>query len=258
MQRSSDDPVGAAQLVRVRSALSRIDSYRQILTTVRGDLDSSESILASAEELAIHAHEIAVQGANGATTAEGRYALAQEVSELREQMLSFANTKGAQGYLFAGTLTDAPPFTAAGAFLGNDQPRLVEIAEGEVVQVNISGANAFTAAGGRDVLADLQALESALMNNDQAATAVGVNTIDACRRQILAARIDAGLKADRVATADVAHEQGQVLLAEQQHDIADVDPTQAYSRLVEANNQIEQSLAASRSLLSTLSISRFG
>jgi len=258
MQSASDDPVGAAQLVRIRSALSKIDSYQAALRAVSGDCDTAESVLAGAEDLAIRVHAIALQGAHGSTNAEGRTALALEVRAIRDQMLAMANTKGTQGYMFAGTLTESVPFNAAGVFVGNDQPRVVQVSDSDVATVNVSGALAFTAAGGQDVFAEISALESALASNNQAAVMSSVGIVDAIRRQILAARVDAGMKADRLATAAAAHDQGELLLRTQQHDVADADPAEAYSRLVEARNQVDQSLAASRALLDTFGRPRFG
>jgi len=258
LARPSDDAVGAARLVRIQSALEGTAGYRDAISVTRADLQIAESTLESAGQLAQRANELALQGANGALTAEARQHIATEVHRIREQMISLANQKGTQGYLFSGTATDSAAFDDAGNFVGNDQERVVEIGANDVAVANISGAQAFTAAGGRDVFADLEALENALLANDPSVIAVSVNNADTCRRQILAARVDAGLRLSRLGTADAAHEQTELALAGQRSDVADADAAEAYSRFASLQHGLEQAIAVSRSVLSTVGRARFG
>jgi flagellar hook-associated protein 3 FlgL len=258
LDRPSVDPTGAAQLARIQASLDATCNYRGVISTVQGDLEMAESTLATATQLTERATELALQGANGAQTAESRNHIAQEVRRLREQLLALANQKGTQGYLFSGTATDTAPFTAAGVFAGDDNDRVAEIGKNDSAVVSVSGARAFTIAGGRDVFADLADLETALLTNDQAAITTSVSIADTCRRQILAARVDAGLKLDRLQTASSVHEQVQLALAKHRGDVADADPVEAYSRFVALQQGLDQAIAVSRSILGSIGKARFG
>lgn len=175
----SGDPVAAADIARLRSALSQTESYRQTLLTVRGDVTVAENALAEASDLFIRARELAVQGANDSLRDGDREALADVVATLKTQFLSLANTKGSKGYVFSGTATDTPTFDATATFTGNGNEHLVEIAPSLVTRVSISGEKAFTAAGGgRDVYADLDALEIALRANDASTIAATLSGLD--------------------------------------------------------------------------------
>ena len=55
----SDDPVAAAELVRNRAALSRIESHRSTIRTVLGDTELAEGTLAQASDLFASAKELA-------------------------------------------------------------------------------------------------------------------------------------------------------------------------------------------------------
>lgn len=258
LDRPSVDPVGAARLVRIQSALDATSSYRGVIATARADLELAESTLASATELLTRASELAMHGANGATTDEARQHIAEEVRQIREQLLALANKKGTQGHLFAGTATDTVPFDASGGFFGNDQERVAQVGANDTAVVNVSGAEAFTAAaGGRDVFADLADLESALLANNLSDIAAGVNNSDTCRRQILAARVDAGLRVDRLQTADAVHEQSLLALSSEKSDVVDADAVEAYSRFVSLQQGLDQAIAVSRTILSTLGKGRF-
>ena len=255
----SDDPVAAAQALRNNGASARVESYRATIRTVRGDAELAESTLAQAGDLIDRAKEIALQGANGSLNASERNDLATEVDQLRQTMLALANQKGSQGYLFAGSKTDTQPFDATGAFVADDTDRQVEIGPNLVATVSTSGAKAFTAAaGGRDILADLDALKTALANNDVSGVQATVNTLDTASRQLVAARVDAGLKAARLDASDTAHQETQTVLANQLQSLVGVDPATAYSRFVQAGQAVDQAVAVSKRMLDTLGNSRLG
>jgi flagellar hook-associated protein 3 FlgL len=255
----SDDPVAAAQALRTNGASARVDSYRATIRAVHGDADLAESTLSQATDLMGRAQEIALQGASGNYNAAERADLATEVDQLRQSMLAFANQKGSQGYLFAGSQTDTAPFDATGAFVADDADRQVEIGPNLVATVSTSGAKAFTAAaGGRDILADLDALKTALSNNDVSGVQATVNTLDAGSRQLIAARIDAGLKVARLDASETAHQETQTALANQLQSLVGIDPATAYSRFVQAGQAVDSAVAVSKRMLDTLANSRLG
>jgi flagellar hook-associated protein 3 FlgL len=254
----SDDPVAAAQAARVQASLDVTNGYRTAIRNVRGDADMAETTLATAGDILTRAGELAMQGANGSLSASDRAAMAQEVSQLRDQMVTLANTKGSTGYLFGGTASSSAPFDAAGNFTGNANDKVVEVGPNVSMAVNVSGAQAFTAAGGLDVFAQLSSLQNALATNNVAALSPSVNTLDTTRRQVLAARLDAGTKLARLDTADSAHQAGITTLSTERAALLDTDPAGAYTRLQAAQSAVEQSIAVARTTLNTLSLNRFG
>jgi flagellar hook-associated protein 3 FlgL len=253
----SDDPVGAARLARIQASIASTSAFRSSISTVQGDAELSESTLASATTLFERAQEIALQGANDSLSGSERADLAKEVAGLKSQLVSLANTKGSLGYLFGGSVTDVAPFDSGGNFTSNSNPHTVEIAPGLSLDVRVDGAKAFTVSGGRDVFGDLTALENALVSDNGTAIAATVNSLDTSRRQIVAARTDAGDKLNRLATADTAHDQADTALQSQRHDVADVDAAASYSRLITTQQALESAITIARSTLSTLG-TRFG
>lgn len=248
----SDDPVAAAQALRTSGASARLDSFRATIRTVRGDAELAESSLSEATDLVSRLKEIALQGANGTLNAAERNDLAIEVGHIKQSMLALANQKGSQGYLFAGSKTDAPPFDPTGAFVANDVDRRVEIGPNVVATVSTSGAKAFTATGGRDIFADIDALNTALSTNDQTGVQATVNSLDTDSRQLVAARVDAGLKVARLDTSDNAHQETQLALSKQLQSLVAVDPANAYSNFIQAGQAVEQALAVSKRMLDML------
>lgn len=251
----SDDPVAYAAIHSRDARIGQLEARREAGSRARGDLELSESTLASAGELFTRAREIAIQMANGEVGADERAIAAIEVAQLRETVISFANARGASGFLFAGTANDTAPFDPSGNFLANDGVMQIEVADGVLTTVNVSGAKAFTVAGGRDVFADLSALETALLANDPDAISGSLTGLDASQRQLIGARTDAGLAVDRLAVADDVA--GAALLGAQKAraGLAETDATTAISELVAAKTAYERNLEVTRQLLS-LSITK--
>ncbi len=254
----SDDPVAAAQLARVRASIAQSSSYQSTITSVQGDLTLTESSLASAGDVVASAQQLAVEAGDGSIPASDRQAMAGQIAQLQSQLLSIANQKGANGYIFAGSQTSTAAFSAAGVFQGDSNDRVADVGPGNTAVVNVSGAKAFTAAGGVDVFATLTALQTALSNNDMSGISAGVNALNQAGSQISAAESDAGIKLDRLSTASSVQQQTQLTLTSTQSSLADADPAQAYSQLATMENAVQQAIDTSRVTLSALSANRFG
>jgi flagellar hook-associated protein 3 FlgL len=248
----SDDPVAAAQALRVNHSLARTEGFRNTIGSLKGDVELAESVLAGAEDIMQRLHDIALGAGSGTLDPKEQAALSTEVGQLKDQLLSFANQKGSMGYLFAGTKSGTPPFSTAGAFVGDDLDRTAEVGHGVVMTVSTSGAKAFTAAGGRDIFADIDTLKNALTSGDQSVIRTSLGQMDSGRTQILTARADAGIKVARLNTADATHEQASVTLAMQRHGLVEIDPADAYSSLAQKQAQLEAAVAVSKNLLDTL------
>jgi flagellar hook-associated protein 3 FlgL len=244
----SDDPIAAAELVRIDARVQRIADQRQTARRVSGDLEVAEGSLASASELFARAHEIALAGANGSLSSAERALLANEVADLEKQLTSMANVKGSRGYLFGGSLTQTKPFSPSGVFSGNDLPQLVDLGAG-ATNVAASGARAFTAIGGRNVFSDLAALRAALTANDPAQTAATLDGLDASRAQIDAERGRVGLTLEKVRNAESVLEQGEIDWAAVRDRTGAADPLQAFSRMTALSQALERTVAVSRELL---------
>lgn len=257
VNKPSDDPAAAAELARIRASHALTQAGLRATTTARGDLELAESVLAEAGDLFVSARELAMQGANGSLDASMRTSFAAQVKELKATLVGLANTKGATGYLFAGSKTDTTPFSTTGAFSGDDDVHQVDLGVGPPMTVNASGARAFTLTGGRDVFADLDALEAALAANDQAAISNMLPDLELAREQLMTARSDTGLKLERLDTTEDVLTQAKFALEKRDNDTAGADPYQAYSDLTTLGQSLEQAVAVARRILDATGLARF-
>jgi flagellar hook-associated protein 3 FlgL len=146
--RPSDDPTGAAQILRLEQALSVTDQYQRNAGNALNRLTLEESTLSSVQDSLIRIRELAVQGNNSTLGDTDRLAIAQEVRERLNELMGLANTKDAnQEYLFSGYKVTTKPFSRAvdGTFSysGDQGQRALQISTGRSLMDSDSGNDVF-------------------------------------------------------------------------------------------------------------------
>jgi flagellar hook-associated protein 3 FlgL len=100
----SDVPEKAAVVTRLESELARQASYQNSLKTVDIRLKSEETALTNSSDVMYRMKELAMQAANDTVSLADRKSVSLEMSQLRDQLLSRANSQDSNGnYLFAGS-----------------------------------------------------------------------------------------------------------------------------------------------------------
>ncbi len=252
----SDDPVAYETAARLDTRISVLQDRGRVATRAAGDMDAAESSLAAAGDLFVRAREIAVQMANGTVDAATRASEVTEVQGLRDSLLGIANSRGATGYLFGGTRTATQPFDATGGFTGNDDVLRVEVADGVTANANTSGAKAFTAVGGHDLLGALQTFATALSRNDVPGIQAAVDTMEAGQKQLVAARIDAGLGSERLRSAADVTGNAVTTATSARSTAVDINAPETYSALSATQFAYTRSVDVTRQILSLASLAR--
>jgi flagellar hook-associated protein 3 FlgL len=156
----SDDPVSATSQMLYRTRMSEIDQFISNINESRSRLEEVDSSVQSALRIFQRMRVLAVQGANGIYSSfELKEAAAAEINQLLEELVSIANTKGANGRAIfggyqTGTEEQPNPFIPVYQTLtaGNQGDAMIgveyrgdigrvnrEVARGEYMQVNVPG-----------------------------------------------------------------------------------------------------------------------
>nr|WP_019365180.1 flagellar hook-associated protein 3 [Pseudomonas luteola] len=111
IQTPSDDPVGAARLLQLEQQQAQLTQYKSNLTTAKNSLQQEESVLTSITNVLQRARELTLDAGNGSYSDVDRQAIASELDQIQQQLLSSMNTKDANGqYLFAGGKSGTVPY----------------------------------------------------------------------------------------------------------------------------------------------------
>ena len=122
INRASDDPMGFMSVLDIRSSMANIDQLQRNITAGRLWITVGELSLSQIDEFLYQAKAVCVDIKDGEKTVLAREKAADAVDEYLKQILSLANAKVGNSYIFAGTKTDTKPFS-----LDESNPDLVKV-----------------------------------------------------------------------------------------------------------------------------------
>ena len=252
LQRSSDDPLAAAQL----RSLSRSERIAEVDTRnsqlAEADLALADQTLGSIADLVIKVRELAVQAASSTVNDDQRELIATQIAGLRESLVSLANSENAAGNaLFGGQLTGAA-YSDNGTtvqFLGTASVTPLEIGEGQTVVPGVTGPQVFEfngAAGQTDLFAVLGTLASALSTGGQGAidaSSAALADLDAGLERVTTAQSVIGSRLNWVDLMTERRENNAEQMAQERLDVGGADIATTVSRLQETLTVLEASQA---------------
>lgn len=118
--RASQDPVIAMNGMRYRSQVTEIEQFDRNLSEVYNWMDNADATLDKVGETLQRIRELAVQVSNDTYEETQRGNVAKEVDQLLEHLISLANTRSNNKYIFNGTNTTNPPVDATNLFVSFD------------------------------------------------------------------------------------------------------------------------------------------
>ena len=144
----SDDSEKSAVIQRLQTAIDRQTVYERSLNTAENRLASEESALMSSERILQRIRQLAVQSNTDTLSIDDKEILANEITSLREELLSLANTQDANGnYVFAGSNVQAKAFdvNADGDIIyqGDKTQTSVDISDQRRLVLNRAGDEVF-------------------------------------------------------------------------------------------------------------------
>lgn len=178
VSKPSEDPVAASKVVKLGDVIRNVEQFQHNITTARARLTMEEGVLASSVDAYHRIRELVIQANNDSQTNETRGFIAEEMSQLLEELVGLANSTDSNGeFIFSGNKGRFKPFTRnnEGGFdyHGDDGQRFVQIGPRRQIAVNDSGSHIFRQI--RDGNGKMTALEG-LNNKGDAVIDPGVTT----------------------------------------------------------------------------------
>jgi flagellar hook-associated protein 3 FlgL len=261
INRASDDPLGSGMVVRLRANMERLNSYQRATDAAQEYLEGGARPLERITEVLQQAREVAVQGSSD-TLSGTRGPLAEQVNQLLEELLSEANTRFQERYVFAGTNTDTAPYTAtrdaSGQItgvtpnpLGVDGVVNAEVAPGCLVPTNLPGSQAFD--GTVNLFDTLVNLRDALAAEDTGGVAATLTPLDDAMTQVNSASGVVGVATRRLDAVRTRNQEDLTRLESLRSKVQDADIAEVYVELQKLQNAFDASLAAgARAMQSSL------
>lgn len=147
----SDDPVAVGENVLLGPQLRLDDSFSQTENSTVGALQVTDSTLGSVVSQLTQALSLATEGNNGTLNASDLKSIATQISGIRDEVLSLANTTYMNRYIFSGSQGSASPYSLDSSvtpntvtYNGDTVVSYVTTPNGQKIQTNLPGSQIFS------------------------------------------------------------------------------------------------------------------
>jgi flagellar hook-associated protein 3 FlgL len=139
----SDNPISNVEALGITSITNDNKQYLKNINFALLQLSTTESSLEQINDILLKAKEIAIAQASDFYGQEIRQNVANEVIQMRNQILAIANQRIGNKYIFSGYSTLTRPFDTHGNYYGDDGKITLEISKDFFVPINLNGVEVF-------------------------------------------------------------------------------------------------------------------
>jgi len=182
----SDDPDQISSLLQARADLGNTVQTKTDLGRVKTEVDTAESVMATAVNLVEHARVLAAQGATGTASPATRKNLADQLGDVLKQLVSISNTTVEGRSIFSGDSDQSAAYdidltqpVPTGTYLGTPATREVRHPNGTQFAVSKTAQEIFDSPNpGENIFTSIDAIRVALQSNDQAGIDAALPNLD--------------------------------------------------------------------------------
>ena len=258
----SDNPIDAADIVRLNKQLSEIGAYSRNVQNATTQINAQDEAFSTIVDKLQRINDLAIQAANSVSGEDGFKACKAEIEELKKTIVNLANTQYDGKYIFAGTNVTTKPFELAddGTITYHGTPanntagyeRYLEISDGVKVELNSSGDSIFgtydpndpnNSSGLFKVLGDLEAaLNTDPMDND--AVREQLDPLQASIKHISEIQSVHSSTVTKLTMTTEMLDSTEINLKSKLAAISEVDLPSAITELVQQNYSLQASMQA--------------
>ncbi len=262
----SDDPVAITKSMKIKADLSQMKQYKKNVDDVVSFLETSELAIKGVGDALAKIRELTGQAANSVLTVDERIKIQEEMSELKNQIVTLGNTTYAGQYIFSGKATDEPLFKLDGStppkYVYNvaikddvgptvvDDKILFEVGIGDRIEINTLGFEVFDSGKSAVNVDDpvgliemISNIEQHLAADDSAALTNDLIEIDNYININLTTRAQVGAKVNRMELVQNRIADDTVNFTKLQSEIEDADMAEVYMNLMSEENVYRSSLS---------------
>ncbi|MFG6495427.1 flagellar hook-associated protein FlgL [Fictibacillus sp. UD] len=231
ISRPSDDPVVAMKGMTYRTNLTEVEQYKRNLSEAYNWMENSDAALDKATSAMQRIRELTVQASNGTYEGSQLEMIGREIDQLKEHLVSIANTQVAGKYIFNGNDTTNKPVDfnrPAGKLPVSDNKNSVklELSQGIEIAVNINPVNVFSHEAGSPeggLFGDINELMKSLEGNSNESINGFLDKLDSHIDNLVAERAELGARYNRVELIDARVSEQEVIANRILSDNEDAD-----------------------------------
>ncbi|GIF06087.1 flagellin N-terminal helical domain-containing protein [Actinoplanes siamensis] len=259
LNRPSDSPTGTVTALQLRGEVranrkysANADDAVGRLGVVQDNLQSSVELLTVARNLTLEAKSTGGQG-----TPEANRARAEQLGQIKANLVQFANSKYLDRPVFGGSTPDAEAYDSSGKYAGEAAGQTFRaIGPNAKVRVDVRGPEVFgpdQAADGTDnptqMFRVLDNIIDAMKSGDVDALDTGLQNLDKASDLVKSTLSDVGARYNRVTQMKQSAEDRLMSVSSQLSDIEDVDLPKAIMELQLQQTSYQAALAATAKVI---------
>lgn len=240
----SDDPIAVGENVVLAAQIGRDDSFSQTASSTQSMLQMTDSALSTVVNQLTSAVSLATQGNNGTLNASDLQAIGNQLTGIRDEVLSLANTTYLGQHIFSGSRGSSVPYTldtasnpAVATYQGDEGVQYLETPNGQRIQLNLPGDQVFSSPGA-DVLGTLNNLISEFSSGTAtAASQADAQTLSSALSQVTQQRVVIDNSLSRLQAAETYNESETTQLTSAQTTLLQANMGQVATQLSTAETQ---------------------
>jgi len=255
INRLSDGPIEVSQSIKEKSRIANQKQYLKNIEYSVGYLERAESAISGINDFLIRAKELSVAMANDTYGPDSRQATAREIKELRDAIISLANSSYGNRYVFGGFRTQTPPLNGEGQYMGDDGLIFLQLDENDFRQINVQSRQFFEpdadekSKGHMGMIDTLDVLLTGLMEGDKDAIRKAMDELDYQVSRTTSHQATIGGISKALIEAQKRLELGQEISVETLSKLEDADLYEASSDFKRTETVLQGTLMASNKLL---------
>lgn len=261
ISKASDDPSGTARAMTLSSSVSQLDQMTSNGKIATAQLGLTDTTLSSISSSITQLRQLAVQGASTSLTTDGRAAIAAQLDQISDQLVTAGNTTLNGRYIFGGNKTSEKPIVANTAddapysYNGDSGAFKITISPGSSVTANISGDQVFNFGGAADsstsdIFSTIKQLKADVLAGNVTAVSSSLTSIDANLTNVTTLRATVGARENRVTTATNQVADTKLKVQSMLSDTEDADLTQAITDVQTLSNTYQAAIATAQKVFS--------
>lgn len=251
INRPSDSPSGTNSAMQLREQLTQNAQYMRNANDGLARLGNTDTVLTSMTDSVRRVRDLTLQGmSTGSMGPQAREALAMEVSQIRDGLLSQANTSHLGMPLFGGTTTGKVAYENNGGvvrYAGDTGTVSRRIGADDNVRVDIRGVEVFGPEGG-DLFMVVGSIASNL-TGDTSLLADDLKALDAAMERLTTSLADVGSRYNRLEGGMRINKDAELSLQDSLSNIENVDMARAMVDLQMNEVAYQASLGATARVL---------
>jgi len=257
INKPSDNPVGITYSLRYRSELQANEQYQSNVDSALSWLEFTDMLIGQIGDILKRAKELTVQGSTGTNPQVAMDSVANEIVQLKAQLVNIGNSQLAGKYVFNGQTYDKPPYPDvqnAGSALTDEGSVYYEVGIGTDLVINVNGNQLFGRPTEQDNLFQvLDRIANALYSGNKSGAAAELDNLDTRFEKIVSVRSEVGAKTNRVELMQERLLDLELNITRLQSKTEDADIAEVLMRYQTDENVYRASLAmGSRVIMTTL------